>query len=95
MKKEKFEEALTLINEINELKKTINSFVFEYKERRKKEMYYFDMHLKVSQCDITKHINRNEELRNLFIDKIDIVINEMEEEINYKINQLEKEFKEL
>jgi hypothetical protein len=93
MKIERFNEASALVGEIEKLKRVLNSLCFEYKERRNRED--FKLQLMVSRNDISISLNGANEIKELFKDKIDVVINEMEEEINYKIKELEKEFKEL
>ena len=93
MKIERFNEASNLMREIEQIKKALNSFYFEYEERKLKNN--FNIELTISDCKITKEINRIDEFKELLQDKIDIIINEIKEEMEYKLRELEKDFKEL
>ena len=93
MKIERFNEASNLMREMQQIRNALNSFYFEYEERKLKNN--FNIELTISDCKITKEINRIDEFKELLQDKIDIIINEIKEELEYKLRELEKDFKDL
>ncbi len=93
MKIERFNEASNLMSEMQQIRNALNSFYFEYEKRKLKNN--FNIELTISDCKITREINRIDEFKELLQDKIDIIINEIKEELEYKLRELEKDFKDL